>query len=104
MLSETLTTLGFVRFTTLEGIIFAVTALTDHTIGATVFGVTTDRTVDTRAAAFAPAVTSVPMATTTDVATERQRCRSSAHSSTGYKQWPPDDTHDQTTNPTGGRK
>ncbi len=79
MLSKTLIALGFVRFTTLEGI-FAVTAFTDHTTGATAFVVITGRTVDTHTVAFAPAVTSVPMATTTDVATERQRCRSSAHS------------------------
>ncbi len=79
MLSKTLTAVPFVRFTTLEGI-FAVTAFIDHTIGATAFEVTTGRTVDTHAVAFAPAVTSVPMATTTDVATERHRCRSSAHS------------------------
>ncbi len=79
MLSKTLTALGFVRFTTLEGI-FAVSAFIDHNIGATAFEVTTGPTVDTHAVAFAPTVTSVPIATTTDVATERQRCRSSAHS------------------------
>ncbi len=75
MLSKTLIALGFVRFTTLEGI-FAVTAFTDHTIGVTAFEVITGRTVDTHAVAFALAVTSVPMTTTTDVATgpiERQR-------------------------------
>ncbi len=83
MLSKTLTASEFVRFTTIEGIIAGIiagTAFTGHTIGATAFGVITGRTVDTHTVAFAPTVTSVPMATTADVATERQRCRSSAHS------------------------